>query len=59
MPEEIVTGFERKTLNVVIQNWLYTEDMDTRIAAALEMRKRFLTYKAFAKPAWAKKPGEK
>jgi hypothetical protein len=45
------TGFEDKLLRTVIENWLYTTDMDLRVDAAVELRKRLM--KTYPKPAWA------
>lgn len=46
------TGFEGKSLRVIIENWLYTGDEATRVAAALELRKFFR--RTFQCPEWAK-----
>lgn len=45
------TGFENKPLRTVVENWLYTDDMDTRVAASLELRNRFS--KTWPRPDWA------
>ena len=45
-----VTGFEKKSLRVVIENWLYTEDLSVLMDATSELRRRFR--KTFPRPAW-------
>lgn len=54
MPAEhlITTGFEAKTMRQCIENWLYTHDMQIRVDASLELRKRFA--KVFPRPDWVK-----
>jgi hypothetical protein len=44
------TGFERKTLRVTIENWLYHPDVKVRIAAATEVRARLS--KSFPRPSY-------
>jgi hypothetical protein len=47
---QTLTGFEQKTLRVVIENWLYHEDLGIVMDAATELRRRFS--KTFPRPAW-------
>jgi hypothetical protein len=50
-----VTGFERKPLRVVIENWLYNrQDLSVLMDATAELQKRFM--RAFPMPEWAKQP---
>lgn len=44
------TGYEDKTLKVIILNWLYHPTPADRISAGAELRKRFL--KAHPRPDW-------
>jgi hypothetical protein len=46
------TGYEGKTLRVVIENWLYHPEVKERICASAELRKRL--QKAFPVPSWVK-----
>lgn len=46
-----ITGFEFKPLRAVIENWLYTTDVDVIADTAYEMRRRLS--KTFPRPKWA------
>lgn len=46
-----MTGFEQKLLRVVIENWLYHEDLTVVMDASTELRNRFKL--RFPRPAWA------
>jgi hypothetical protein len=51
MKAESPTGFEGKLLKVVIQNWLYSDDISVVMDTTTELRRRFS--KVFTRPTWA------